>query len=79
MLGWAGGGVQGVRGRTVWVEDGGLECHFGGKKRVFRGEGEVGAVESSCCVCLSLAMIAESVEWWGNGLYRHSICNHPLS
>ncbi len=49
------GRIEGVRGwgrwvRTVWVEDGGLECHFGRKERVFRGESEVGAVEASCCV-----------------------------
>ena len=65
--------------RTVWVENWGLECHFGGKVRVFGGEGEVGAVESSCCVYLSLAMLAKGVEWWENGLYRHNICSHRIS
>ena len=48
------------------MEDGGLECHFGGEERVFGGEGEVGAIETSCCVYFSLAMVDEGVEWLGN-------------
>ena len=55
-----------MRERTVWMEDGGLECHFGGEERVFGGEGEVGAIETSCCVYFSLAMVDEGVEWLGN-------------
>ena len=73
------GRAEGMRVRTIRVENRGLERHFWGKERVFGGEGEVGAVETSCGVYVSLAMIAEAAGWWGNGLYRHSICNHPLS
>lgn len=36
---------------TVGVEDGGLEAHLRWQQRIFGGESETGAEETSCVVC----------------------------